>query len=95
MLRLFVKVPVKKTALIFFPTAISNILFPLSTNYFSDLMWTLYGFLKNLPDKNATVDSFVDYSIGYYHTELMRLLKNLRVNIITVLVVCIVYATKV
>ena len=46
----------------------------------SDLMWTLYGFLKNLPDKNATVDSFVDYSIGYYHTELIRLLKNLRVN---------------
>ena len=43
-------------------------------------MWTLYGFLKNLPDKNATVDSFVDYSIGYYHTELMRLLKNLRVS---------------
>ena len=46
----------------------------------SDLMWTLYGFLKNLPDKNATVDSFVDYSIGYYHSELMRLLKELKVS---------------
>ena len=39
----------------------------------SDLMWTLYGFLKNLPDKNATVDSFIDYSIHFYHQELLRL----------------------
>ncbi len=40
-----------------------------------DLMWSLYGFLKNLPDKNSTVDTFMDYSIAFYHQELMRLLK--------------------
>lgn len=45
----------------------------------SDLMWTLYGFLKNLPEKNDTIDSFLDYSIQYYHQELLRLLKELKV----------------
>ena len=46
----------------------------------SDLMWTLYGFMKNLPEKNATIDSFLDYSIQYYHQELLRILKELKVR---------------
>lgn len=46
-----------------------------------DLMWALYGFLKNLPDKNSTVDTFVDYSIVYYHKELLRILKLLNVDL--------------
>ena len=45
-----------------------------------DLMWTLYGFMKNLPDKNSTVDSFVDYSINFYHKELIRLLELMHVD---------------
>lgn len=45
-----------------------------------DLMWSLYGFFKNLPDKNSTVDTFMDYSIGFYHKELMRFLKLLHVS---------------
>ena len=45
-----------------------------------DLMWTLYGFMKNLPDKNATVDSFIDYSINFYYQELKRLLKAMYVD---------------
>ena len=46
----------------------------------SDLMWTLYGFMKNLPDKNSTVDTFMDYSIEYYYKELMRLLNLMHVS---------------
>ena len=41
----------------------------------SDLVWSLYGFMKNLPDKNSTVDSFLDYSIAWYHAELIKHLK--------------------
>ena len=43
-------------------------------------MWTLYGFMKNLPDKNSTVDTFLDYSISVYHEELLRILRRLKVN---------------
>ncbi|QQP36706.1 Uncharacterized protein FKW44_021880, partial [Caligus rogercresseyi] len=42
-----------------------------------DLIWTIYGFMKNLPDKNATVDTYVDYSLEYYHKELLSLFKTL------------------
>jgi hypothetical protein len=42
-------------------------------------MWTLYGFMKNLPDKNSTVDTFLDYSISVYHEELLKVLKKLKV----------------
>ena len=42
-------------------------------------MWTLYGFMKNLPDKNSTVDTFLDYSISVYHEELLRILRRLKV----------------
>merc|ERR1711981_23388 len=45
-----------------------------------DLMWALYGFLKNLPDKLSTVDTFVDYSINFYHQELIRLLELMHVD---------------
>ncbi len=45
-----------------------------------DLMWTLYGFMKNLPDKNSTVDTFIDYSLNFYHKELLRLLKLMHVD---------------
>ena len=45
-----------------------------------DLMWALYGFLKNLPDKLSTVDTFVDYSINFYHQELIRLLELMHVG---------------
>ena len=41
-------------------------------------MWALYGFMKNLPDKNATIDSFLDYSVAFYHAELLRHLKAYR-----------------
>ena len=44
-----------------------------------DIMWTLYGFMKNLPEKNTTVDSFMDYSIAFYHRELLRLLELMKV----------------
>ena len=47
----------------------------------SDIIWTLYGYMKNLPDKNATVDSFMDYSIAFYHKELLRLLELMHVSI--------------
>ena len=50
-----------------------------------DLMWSLYGFLKNLPDKNSTVDTFMDYSIAFYHHELMRLLNLLDVRPLEIL----------
>ena len=43
-------------------------------------MWTLYGFMKNLPDKNSTVDTFLDYSISVYHQELLRILRKLKVR---------------
>ncbi|XP_040565835.1 uncharacterized protein [Lepeophtheirus salmonis] len=45
-----------------------------------DLIWTLYGFMKNLPDKNATVDTYVDYSLEYYHRELLSMFKTLGVK---------------
>lgn len=41
----------------------------------SDLVWTLYGFMKNLPDKNSQVDSFLDYSVAFYHEELVKHLR--------------------
>ena len=41
----------------------------------SDLIWSLYGFMKNLPEKNTTVDTFLDYSLAYYHNELTKNLK--------------------
>ena len=41
----------------------------------SDLIWSLYGFMKNLPEKNTTVDTFLDYSLAYYHNELVKNLK--------------------
>jgi len=46
-----------------------------------DLLWTLYGFYKNLPDKNSTVDTFIDYSLNFYHQELLRLLELMHVDI--------------
>jgi len=46
-----------------------------------DLLWTLYGFYKNLPDKNSTVDTFIDYSLNFYHQELLRLLQLMHVDI--------------
>ena len=48
----------------------------------SDIIWTLYGYMKNLPDKNATVDSFMDYSIAFYHKELLRLLELMHVSVL-------------
>ena len=45
-----------------------------------DLLWTLYGFYKNLPDKNSTVDTFIDYSLNFYHQELLRLLQLMHVS---------------
>jgi len=45
-----------------------------------DLLWTLYGFSKNLPDKNATVESWMDYSIHFYHQELLRYLNLMHVD---------------
>ena len=45
-----------------------------------DLLWTLYGFMKNLPDKNSTVDTFIDYSLNFYHQELLRLLELMHVS---------------
>ena len=30
-------------------------------------MWALYGYMKNLPNKNSTVDTFLDYSVAFYH----------------------------
>jgi hypothetical protein len=38
-------------------------------------MWSLYGFMKNLPDKTSTVDTFLDYSVAFYHNELTKSLK--------------------
>jgi hypothetical protein len=43
-------------------------------------MWTLYGFMKNLPDKNSTVDTFLDYSISVYHEELLKILRRLKAS---------------
>ena len=31
--------------------------------------------MKNLPEKNTTVDTFLDYSLAYYHNELIKNLK--------------------
>ena len=45
-----------------------------------DLLWTLYGFSKNLPDKNTTVESWMDYSIHFYHQELLRYLNLMHVD---------------
>ncbi len=40
----------------------------------SDVMWALYGLLKNLPDKSSTVDTFFDYSVAFYHQVMLVLL---------------------
>ena len=53
-------------------------LFSISSQLAGDVMWALYGFMKNLPDKNATIDSFLDYSVAFYHAELLRHLKAYR-----------------
>ena len=53
----------------------------------SDIIWTLYGYMKNLPDKNATVDSFMDYSIAFYHKELLRLLELMHVSVLKCMLV--------
>ena len=45
-----------------------------------DLMWALYGFMKNLPDKNSTVDTFLDYSLAFYHKEIHKLFNLLRLD---------------
>ncbi len=41
----------------------------------SDVMWSLYGYMKNLPDKTTTVDTFLDYSVAYYHQDLLANLR--------------------
>ncbi len=38
----------------------------------SDVMWAMYGLLKNLPDKSSTVDTFFDYSVAFYHQASVR-----------------------
>ena len=46
----------------------------------SDILWALYGYMKNLPDKLNQVESFQDYSIAFYHRELLRLLDLMHVS---------------
>ncbi len=43
-------------------------------------MWALYGFMKNLPDKNSTIDSFLDYSLAFYYQELLKGLKRFKIK---------------
>ena len=32
----------------------------------NDLMWCLYGFIKNLPETGEMIHGYVDYSLGQY-----------------------------
>ncbi len=43
-------------------------------------MWALYGLLKNLPDKSTQVDTFFDYSVAFYHQQLIKHLRALKVK---------------
>jgi len=36
--------------------------------------------MKNLPDKNSTLDSFLEYSVGFYHQELMKTLRGFKLK---------------
>ena len=32
----------------------------------NDLLWCLYGFIKNLPETGEMIHGFVEYSLGNY-----------------------------
>ena len=41
----------------------------------NDLMWCLYGFIKNLPETGDMIHGFVEYSLGVYWEELRKVLQ--------------------
>ena len=41
----------------------------------NDLMWCLYGFIKNLPETGDMIHGFVEYSLGTYWEELRQVLQ--------------------
>ena len=41
----------------------------------NDLMWCLYGFIKNLPETGDMIHGFVEYSLGVYWEELRKVLE--------------------
>merc|ERR1719348_1708408 len=41
----------------------------------NDLMWCLYGFIKNLPETGDMIHGFVEYSLGVYWKELGKVLE--------------------
>ena len=38
----------------------------------NDLMWCLYGFIKNLPETGEMIHGFVEYSLVTYWDELKK-----------------------
>merc|ERR1719507_2631881 len=40
----------------------------------NDLMWCLYGFIKNLPETGEMIHGYVDYSLVHYWDELKKVL---------------------
>ena len=59
----------------------------------NDLMWCLYGFIKNLPETGEMIHGFVEYSLVSYWDELKKV-NSLILPIITQVCECIALNVK-